>query len=248
VENVSLSVDRGAVAVLLGPNGAGKSTLLRLAAGLLASSSGKVTLGGRDVRSLERREVARQVALVPQHELPAAGFTVRDVVAMGRTPHQVGWMRERDADTAAIEAAMARCDLASLAPRLVETLSGGEQRRVAVARALAAKPRVLLLDEPAAFLDVRHRIEQGDLLAELAAKDGIACVVSMHDLDAAARVGTHALLLREGRVVAAGAPKDVMTAKLLRATFDADVEVGVHAATGTTYFVPLAAVATAYKA
>lgn len=236
---VTLSVGAGEVAVLLGPNGAGKSTLLRVAAGLLFPVEGRVTLDGADLTTLTRREAARKVALVPQNELPAAGFTVRQVVAMGRTPHQDGWMRETPADAAAVDDAVARCDLAAVAGRAVETLSGGEQRRVAVARALATRARVLLLDEPAAFLDVRHRLEQCDLLADLAAKHRLACVVSMHDLDAAARVAHHVVLMREGRVVAAGPPAGVMTRDLLRATFDADVEVGVHAATGRRYFVPL---------
>ena len=239
VRDVSLRVHAGTVAALLGPNGAGKSTLLRLAAGLLAPEAGSVWVGGADVASMDRRAVARAVAFVPQSEQAPAGFTVREVVAMGRAPHQDGWMRERPEDRAAVDDAVARCDLRALAERAVETLSGGEQRRVAVARALASRPRVLLLDEPAAFLDVRHRLELHDLLVSVAAHDGLACVVSMHDLDAAARVADHVLLLRGGRAVAAGPPGEVMTAELLRRAFDAEVEVGVHAATGLRYFVPI---------
>jgi iron complex transport system ATP-binding protein len=241
LDSVSLAVRPGEVAALLGANGAGKSTLLRVAAGLLAPASGAVRIAGRAAATLERRTVAREVAFVPQSEQAAAGFAVRDVVAMGRAPHQSGWMRERPEDRAAIDEAIARCDLAAVASRAVETLSGGEQRRVAVARALAARPRVLLLDEPGAFLDVRHRLEQSDLLVDLARRDRLACVVSMHDLDAAARVANQVVLLRDGRIVAAGPPAEVMTPALLRATFDADVEVGTHAASGRLYFVPLGA-------
>jgi iron complex transport system ATP-binding protein len=239
VDNVSLAVQAGTVAALLGPNGAGKSTLLRLAAGLLAPVAGRVWVGGVDVATMERRAVARAVAFVPQSEQAPAGFSVREVVAMGRAPHQDGWMRERPEDRDAVEEALARCDLRALADRSVETLSGGEQRRVAVARALASRPRVLLLDEPAAFLDVRHRIELHDLLSSVAEHDGLACLVSMHDLDAAARVADHVLLMRAGRAVAAGPPAEVMTAELLCRTFDAEVEVGVHAASGLRYFVPI---------
>jgi iron complex transport system ATP-binding protein len=239
LDGVSLELDPGQVAALVGPNGAGKSTLLRLAAGLLAPASGAVRLEGRDVGGLDRRTVARHVAFVSQTEAAPAGFRVREVVGMGRAPHQDGWMRERSEDRAAIDDALARCDLRGIASRTVETLSGGEQRRVALARALAARPRVLLLDEPAAFLDVRHRLELHDLLADVASRDGLACIVSMHDLDAAARLGDPVVLLRAGRVVAAGPPADVMTPPLLRDTFDADVDVGVHAASGRRYFVPL---------
>jgi iron complex transport system ATP-binding protein len=241
VADVDLAVGPGEVTALLGANGAGKSTLLRVAAGLLQPQQGTARLFGREVRMLDRRQVARQVAFVPQTEEVAVGFRVREVVAMGRAPHQDGWMRARAEDRAAVDDALARCDLAAFAERPVETLSGGEQRRVAIARALAQRPRVLVLDEPAAFLDVRHRLELHELLSDLARCDGIACLVAMHDLDAAARIASRVLLLRGGRVVAAGAPADVMTPARLRETFDADVDVGVHAASGARYFVALRA-------
>jgi iron complex transport system ATP-binding protein len=237
VDGVSLSVRPGQLTALLGPNGAGKSTLLRVGAGLLAPESGRVSIAGQDAHGMDRRRAARLVALVPQSEPVASGFRVREVVAMGRAPHQDGWMRERAEDRAAVDEAMARCDLASVAARPVETLSGGEQRRVSVARALATRPRVLLLDEPAAFLDVRHRLELYDLLSDVVVRDGMGCVVAMHDLDSAARVAHHVVLMRDGRVVAAGPPDEVMTPQTLRATFDAEVDVGVHAPSGRRYFV-----------
>jgi len=241
LDSVSLSVGPGEIAALLGANGAGKSTLLRVAAGLLPPEAGAVRIAGRDAGTLDRRATAREVAFVPQSEAAAVGFRVREIVAMGRAPHQSGWMHENAADRAAVDEALVRCDLGRVASRNIETLSGGEQRRVAVARALAARPRVLLLDEPGAFLDVRHRLEQSDLLIDLARRDHLACIVSMHDLDAAARTADRIVLLRDGRVVAAGPPGEVMTAPLLRATFDADVDVGVHAPSGRLYFVPLRA-------
>ena len=153
-------VRAGEVAALLGANGAGKSTLLRVAAGLLAPTTG--TVAHRRPRR-RRRRAARSSRggsrSCRRARRSRSGFRVREVVAMGRAPHQGMWMRESAEDRAAVDDAMARCDLATFAERPVETLSGGEQRRVAIARALAQKPRVLLLDEPAAFLDVRHRLE-----------------------------------------------------------------------------------------
>jgi iron complex transport system ATP-binding protein len=146
-------------------------------------------------------------------------------------------MREQAEDRAAVEEALTQCDLTSLAGRRVEELSGGEQRRVALARALSQRPRVLLLDEPAAFLDVRHRLDLYDLLGEVVARDHVACVVAMHELDAAAHLASSVLLLREGRVVAAGTPDDVMTPAVLREVFDAEIDVSVHAPSGRRYFV-----------
>ncbi len=239
LSDVTLRVRGGEVAALLGANGAGKSTLLRVAAGLLLPTAGAVRIGGLDARRDSRQTLARRVAFVPQSEVVPVAFQVRDVVAMGRAPHQGTWMRETSEDREAIDEAMARCDLAALAARPVETLSGGEQRRVSIARALAQRPRVLLLDEPAAFLDVRHRLLFYGLLAEAAERDGIACAVAMHDLDAAARFATSAVLLRAGRVVASGAPEDVMTADRLGAALEAQLGVGVHEPSGQRYFVPL---------
>jgi iron complex transport system ATP-binding protein len=146
-------------------------------------------------------------------------------------------MRQGSSDRDAVEKALARCDLARLADRRVDALSGGEQRRVALARALAQQPRLLLLDEPAAFFDVRHRLDLEHLIADLAANDGIALLVAMHDLDEAARLASHVLLLRGGRVVASGPPARAMTAASLRETFEAEVEVHHHAATGRPYFI-----------
>jgi iron complex transport system ATP-binding protein len=239
LSDVTLRIRGGEVAALLGANGAGKSTLLRVAAGLLAPTTGAVRIGGRDARDDSRRAHARRVAFVPQSESVPIGFRVRDVVAMGRAPHQGTWMRESPEDRAAIDEAIDRCDLVALAERPVETLSGGEQRRVSIARALAQRPRVLLLDEPAAFLDMRHRVCFYELLAEAAARDRIACAVAMHDLDAAARFATSAVLVRAGRVVASGAPGDVMTADQLGATLETKVVDGVHTPTGQRYFLPL---------
>jgi iron complex transport system ATP-binding protein len=220
LDGVSLLARAGEVTAVLGANGAGKSTLLRVVAGLVVPDRGTLTLGGVDARTLDRREMARRVALVPQTERVADGFRVREVVAMGRSPHLDGWMRVRPEDEAAVDDAMKRCDLAHLADRDVATLSGGEHRRVAIARALAQRPKVLALDEPAAFLDIKHRLALRDVLADAARRDGVACIAALHDLEDAARLASHVVLLRAGKVLAAGAPADVMTRELLASAFE----------------------------
>jgi iron complex transport system ATP-binding protein len=239
LSGVTLRAQVGELTAVLGTNGAGKSTLLRVAAGLIEPTAGAVRIGGRSVAALGRRAIARTVAFVPQEEAVATGFRVRDVVAMGRAPHQSGWMFERAGDREAVADALAGCDLVPLAERRMETLSGGEQRRVAIARALAQQPGILLLDEPAAFLDIRHRLMLHELLAEVVLHRRIACLVSMHDLDAAARFAARVILMRGGRIVASGPPDTVMTASQLREVFDVELDVGVHPPTAQRYFVTI---------
>jgi iron complex transport system ATP-binding protein len=236
---VSLALEPGELVCVLGPNGAGKSTLIRVLAGTLAPSRGEVLLFGRSIAALERHEVARSLAVVSQQGEVAWGFAVRDVVSMGRAPHQDGWMRASDEDRRVVSEVIERCDLARLATRSVAELSGGEQKRVAIARALAQKPRVLLLDEPAAFLDVRHQIGLYDLLVESIARERLACLVVMHDLNVASQYATRVVLAKGGRFVAVGSVEEVMTYRRLRETFDADLYCGLNEITGTRFFVPM---------
>jgi iron complex transport system ATP-binding protein len=236
IAGISLRVEEAHAVALLGANGAGKSTLLRVAAGLLVAREGQVLVGGRDASTLGARALAREIGFVPQTEQAAPGFSVRDVVAMGRAPHQGAWMRERSQDRAAVGEAIARCDLGGLADRAVEALSGGEQRRVAIARALAQEPKLLLLDEPTAFLDVRHRLELHELLRDVIAKRKIACLVATHDLDAASSFADRVVLMRAGGIVAVGRPHEVLTHAALSDALGVDVLSGVHGPSGERYY------------
>jgi iron complex transport system ATP-binding protein len=239
LSSVSLEVALGEIVAVLGPNGAGKSTLLRAIAGTLPASSGSVRLGGEDVASLDRRTLARSVAFVTQSSDVAFGFSVRDVVMMGRAPHQGSWMSASAADEAAVDDAMRALDLEPFATRRVDAMSGGEQKRVAIARALAQSPRVLLLDEPGAFLDVRHALALYDLLSDLAEKKSMAIVVTMHDVNAAAQYASRVALLKSGKVVAIGTVDDVLTYRTLKETFDADLYCGVNDVNGARFFLPM---------
>jgi iron complex transport system ATP-binding protein len=236
---LDLQVGRGELVCLLGPNGAGKSTLVRVLAGTLPPVEGEVRLFGEPIGRIDRREIARAVAVVPQHVEVSWGFTVRDVVTMGRAPHQEGWLRTTAEDREVVAEVLARCDLTRIAERSVDELSGGEQKRVAIARALAQRPRVLLLDEPAAFLDVRHQIDLYEMLAEAVARERLACLVVMHDLNAAAQYGTRIALAKAGRLVAVGTIEEVMTYRRLKETFDADLYCGVNDLSGDRIFVPM---------
>jgi len=228
LEAVSLRADPGELVAILGPNGAGKSTILRVATGLIPCDSGAVRIGTPgvegEVKSLSPTAIARSIAVVSQETEVAYGFSVREVVAMGRAPHQAGWMRMTDADEAATDAALLECDLADLASRNARELSGGERKRVAIARALCQQTPILLLDEPTASLDVRHSLMLFDLL-EKRTKQGLSCVAALHDLNFAARA-SRVVLLKNGRVIASGPPREVMTEARLEETFDARLYVG----------------------
>jgi iron complex transport system ATP-binding protein len=241
LDAVDLTVGAGELVCVLGPNGAGKTTLVRVASGLLDASAGEVRLLGSKLVSLVRAEVARALAVVEQHQELAMGFTVREVVAMGRAPHQGAWMRPTGRDAAVVEEVLARCDLVALAARPAHALSGGEQKRVAIARALAQEPKVLLLDEPGAFLDVRHQLDLYELLAAEVKGRELACLVVMHDLNIAAQFADRIVLMKDGRVVAAGTVEQVMTWKTLKETFDADLYCGVNDLTGARFFLPMRA-------
>ncbi|MDG9688978.1 ABC transporter ATP-binding protein [Streptomyces sp. DH17] len=221
LDGVDLSPRPGAMTGLLGPNGSGKSTLLRLLAGVLAPASGVVTLDGRPLDRIGRRDVARRVAVVEQQADTQVELTVLDVVRLGRIPHRRAWAPASAADEEAVAEAMARTGLTGQADRLWHTLSGGERQRVQIARALAQGPRELLLDEPTNHLDIQHQL---DVLALVAALPTTS-VVALHDLNLAAMYCDHLVVLSEGRVVATGGPAEVLTADLVAEVYGVRAEV-----------------------
>jgi iron complex transport system ATP-binding protein len=235
---VSLEVRSGEIVAVVGPNGAGKSTLVRVLCGTLAPQAGTVLLNGQHLRDYSRREVARKIAVVPQESDVAFGFTVHEVVLMGRAPHQSGLLYPTSADRTSVQRALEICDLAPLVDRPVSELSGGERRRVVIARALAQEPEFLILDEPAAHLDVRHAMALYELARRQAAERGIACLSIMHDLNAVSRWADRVVLLKDGAVRAAGPLDAVLTADLLEEVFGVRLRVGTDPRDGARYFLP----------
>ncbi len=234
--DVTLSIRRGELVVLIGPNGAGKSTLLRVLSGILRPRAGVVRLSGSDLEGLSRIDVARRVAFVSQATEVAFGYQVHQVVMMGRSPHQRGLLFATADDVEATRAAMGRTGVADLAERTMNELSGGEQKLVALARAFAQRPEVLLLDEPSAHLDPRHSIELFELVVSEVRERGLACVAVAHDLNLAAAFADRVVLLDRGRVGAIGAVDEVMTRERLTQVFGLELEVE-QTATGRC-FVP----------
>jgi iron complex transport system ATP-binding protein len=215
VREVTLRAGSGQVVGLVGPNGSGKSTLLRCVYRALRPSTGTVRLGGEDLHSLSAREGARRLAALPQEAVTEFDFTVAEVVAMGRLPHQRSVARTTDEDRKACEAALVRVDAGHLADRGFLTLSGGEKQRVLIARALAQQPRVLVLDEPTNHLDIAQQLE----VLALVRGSGLTVLTALHDLNLAALHCDLLHVIDSGRIVASGAPYDVLTPELLAEVF-----------------------------
>jgi len=219
LERVSLAVRGGECVGVVGPNGAGKTTLLRALLGQVACASGRALALGREARRWPRDELARVVGVVTQREEPAFPLTVREAVEMGRYPHLGAWRAPGSADRAAVERAMRRSDVEALSGRWVETLSGGEWQRVRIARALAQEPRVLILDEPTASLDLSHEMQLFELVIDLVRRDGLAALVVSHHINVAARFADRLILLAQGRLVADGPSAAVLEPQRLAAVF-----------------------------
>jgi iron complex transport system ATP-binding protein len=235
----SLEVTSGEFVAIVGPNGAGKTTLLRLAAGLLAPASGRVTLDGQDVRAAPRRALARRLSGVAAAEDAAFPFTVRETVALGRHPWRSAFGPLTAEDRRHVDEAIEAADLRGLEDRALPALSTGERQRAAAARCLAQDADVLLLDEPTAHLDLGHQLRILRTLRDAAKRRGKAVLAALHDLNLAALVADRVAVLREGRIVADGPPKAVLTAALVREAFGAEVEVLDHPRTGAPVIAPL---------
>ncbi|AXB43340.1 ABC transporter ATP-binding protein [Amycolatopsis albispora] len=241
VDDLDLDVPDGTITAIIGPNGCGKSTLLRALARLLRPVSGTVLLDGKQISSLPTREVARVVGLLPQSPLAPEGLTVADLVARGRHPHQRWYRQWSSADEGAIERALTLTGMAELADRPVDHLSGGQRQRAWISMTLAQETDLLLLDEPITYLDLAHQIDVLDLVHRLHTERGTTVVMVLHDLNLAARYADTLVAMREGRVIARGAPADVLTEPLLDEVFGLSARVIQDPVSGTPLVVPISA-------
>jgi iron complex transport system ATP-binding protein len=238
-EALDVEIPEGGFTAIVGPNACGKSTLLRALARMLKPRSGTVLLDGQAIRDLPSKQVARRLGLLSQSATAPDGITVVDLVARGRHPHQSFLRQWSSDDERAVLAALAATRIEDLADRPVDELSGGQRQRVWLALALAQETQLLLLDEPTTFLDIQHQIEVLDLCAELH-EEGRTLVAVLHDLNQACRYATHLVALREGRVVARGAPADIVDADLVERVFGVRCRVMPDPETGTPMIVPAA--------
>ncbi len=232
-------IPAGRIVALLGENGSGKSTLLKVIARIVAPAAGKVLLDGRSLTALPRRETARRIAYVPQSADLVFPIRSLDLVLQGRAPHHRGFAADTPEDRRLALEAMRACDVEALAPRDASTLSGGERRRVFLARALAQEAGLWLLDEPTAGLDPRHRLEFLATLARVHRDRGTTVLFVTHEIDLAAQLADRVVLLRAGRALAQGTPSETLTSENLRRTFSVQTDIEVDSA-GRRHFVPVA--------
>ena len=218
-ESLNVTIPDGHFTAIIGPNGCGKSTLLRTLSRLMMPTQGHVYLDGEEIQRYASKEVARRIGLLAQNATTPGDISVQELVARGRYPHQPLFSRWRQEDEDAVQNAMQATGIVDLASQSVDTLSGGQRQRAWIAMVLAQDTSIMLLDEPTTWLDISHQIDLLELLSELNRERGFTLAAVLHDLNQACRYATHLIALREGKIVAQGAPKEIVTPELIEAVY-----------------------------
>ena len=239
LDRISMELKAGEVVVLLGANGAGKTTLLQSLCRQLRPEAGTVEVAERDIKLFTRRSLAQNIAFMPQHENRQSELTVHDVVSLGRTPHSGWWMPFSKHDREVVEESLKATGLSEFRRRRITQLSGGEWRRMILARALAQDAPILLLDEPTAGLDLKYQFDVLDRVRRMAKERDLVVVVTLHDLNHAAMFGDRLALLFNHALIAIGTAREVLTPSLIRQAFDVSVTVIDHPVHGTPFVVPM---------
>ncbi len=237
LKDISFSLNTGEILGIIGPNGAGKSTLIKLISRILKTKNGIIELEQQNINSYSRLELAKHIAVVPQATDLPDSFTVQEIVMMGRTPHLGFLTNESTKDYELVEKMMRRSNVWQFANRTIDALSGGEKQRVLLARALVQEPQYLLLDEPTNHLDLRYQVEVLRYV-QAEVKKTLGALVILHDLNLAARVCHKLLVLHKGNLVAEGKPKDIVTEKLIKEVYAAQVNIFEHPTTGEPVVMP----------
>ncbi|WP_455428224.1 iron-enterobactin ABC transporter ATP-binding protein [Dryocola sp. LX212] len=218
-EGLTVAIPDGKFTAIIGPNGCGKSTLLRTLSRLMKPTAGNVWLDGQEIHRFATKEVARRIGLLAQNASAPGDISVAELVARGRYPHQPMFTRWREEDQLAVTSAMRATNIQDLADQPVDTLSGGQRQRAWIAMVLAQETSIMLLDEPTTWLDISHQIDLLELLSDLNREKGYTLAAVLHDLNQACRYATHLIALRDGKIVAEGAPKEIVTPELIEAIY-----------------------------
>ncbi|WP_368544865.1 iron-enterobactin ABC transporter ATP-binding protein [Enterobacter soli] len=237
--DLSVAIPDGHFTAIIGPNGCGKSTLLRTLSRLMTPAEGSVYLDGEQIQRYASKEVARRIGLLAQNATTPGDITVQELVARGRYPHQPLFTRWRKEDDDAVSRAMQATGIVDLAAQSVDTLSGGQRQRAWIAMVLAQETSIMLLDEPTTWLDISHQIDLLELLSELNRTQGYTLAAVLHDLNQACRYATHLIALRDGEIVAQGAPKEIVTPALIERIYGMRCMIIEDPVAGTPLVVPL---------
>ncbi len=239
IHGADLRIAKGEIVTIIGANGSGKSTILRALSRNLTPAHGTVFLDGKEILSMNTKEVAKKLAVLPQiHSVPD-DFSVRDLVSYGRFPHLSPTGRMHHKDFVAVDRAIEMTKMGHLQHRLVSTLSGGERQRAWIAMALAQEPEILLLDEPTTFLDISHQFELLEMIKRLNEDTGLTFVMILHDLNQASRYSKRLIVLKNGNVYRAGSPEEIITPELLGEVFNIQVRIHRDPEFCCPYFIPL---------
>ncbi|MEJ5072669.1 iron-enterobactin ABC transporter ATP-binding protein [Enterobacter ludwigii] len=238
-KGLNVAIPDGHFTAIIGPNGCGKSTLLRTLSRLMTPQQGQVFLDGEQIQRFASKEVARRIGLLAQNATTPGDITVQELVARGRYPHQPLFTRWRKEDDDAVNHAMQATGMVELANQSVDTLSGGQRQRAWIAMVLAQETAIMLLDEPTTWLDISHQIDLLELLSELNRERGYTLAAVLHDLNQACRYATHLIALRDGQIIAEGAPKEIVTAELIERIYGLRSLIIEDPVAGTPLVVPL---------
>ncbi len=238
-DGLNVAIPDGKFTAIIGPNGCGKSTLLRTLSRLMKPLGGQVRLDGEAIQRFATKEVARRIGLLAQNASAPGDITVAELVARGRYPHQPLFTRWRDEDERAVQKAMAATGVTALADQSVDTLSGGQRQRAWIAMVLAQETSILLLDEPTTWLDISHQIDLLELLCTLNREQGYTLAAVLHDLNQACRYANHLIALRDGKIIAEGAPSEIVDAALIEAIYGLRCMIIEDPVAGTPLVVPL---------
>jgi len=244
LDDITFEVNEGEVLGVIGPNGSGKTTLLRCINMALKPKVGTVFIDGENILELDRKDIAKKIAVVPQNSTIRFPFTLFDIVLMGRTPHLGRLDRETPEDIEIAKKAMKITKTLHLADRLIDEVSGGERQRVIIARALTQEPKILLLDEPTLHLDINHQLEILELIKKLVRKNKLIVILTSHDLNLASRYCDRLVLLNTGRIYSIGKPQNVLTRDNIKEVYNIEVEINYNKRTKSLNIIPVAVINT----